>query len=603
MRHPALASLFLVLLCGAACVARALPAPQPDRATSALPDLVSCLDPEAVRVDGWLGARIDANIRQRLAVVDTAPLLAGYQRRPGTHSWIGEHVGKWLHAATLAWRYTGDETLRRKLDDVVAQLISTQEADGYLGTYTPDKRFSLQRYAEWDVWSHKYNLIGLLTYYRYTGDPASLAASRRAADLLLSLFPAQKSIVDAGTHRGMAATSVLEPMMLLYRTTGETRYLDFARYVVRSYRDPRGPDIVRALLAGRGVAHTANAKAYELLSNLVGLCEFARYTGDRETLAAVTAAWRDIVEYQRYLTGGMSVFEHFVADHALPNGNDYDIGETCVSVTWLQLNLQLLRLTGEAAYADEIERLLYNHLPAAQHPARGDWCYYTALEGTKRYDAGITCCHSSGPRGFALAPTFAFLQSADTIYLNTPETAHARLELAGTTIELHQDSEFPRAGRARLTLHLQRPVRFALAIRTPAWASPVRCGDVSASTGWLRLPVREWHDGDTVDYTFTLGGRATPGTHGNHARTAFTWGPFVLALDQRQNPALRSLASAFGSPATPPALDAVSTALQFTIQGCGPWDETLQPLTLIPFADAGMEGSAYRVWLRTHDAR
>src|SRR5947199_6847597 len=137
-------------------------------------------------------------------------MLAGFRKRPGEQAWIGEHVGKWLHAATLAWVNTGDPALRAKLDRVVAGLIATQEPDGYLGTYTPDKRFGLYRGADWDVWVHKYDLIGLLTYYQYTQNAEALAAARRIGDLLINTFgDDKKSIVSAGTHKGMAATSIL----------------------------------------------------------------------------------------------------------------------------------------------------------------------------------------------------------------------------------------------------------------------------------------------------------------------------------------------------------------------------------------------------------
>ena len=126
-----------------------------------------------------------------------------------------------------------------------------------------------------------------------------------------------------------------------------------------------------------------------MLSNLVGLCELARATGDGEMLQAVKNAWQDIVANRLYVTGSASSFEHFLGDHELPNTVNKNICETCVTATWIQFNLQLLRLTGEAKYGDELERALYNHLAAAQHPRGDDWCYYTALEGRKRYDKGI----------------------------------------------------------------------------------------------------------------------------------------------------------------------------------------------------------------------
>ena len=246
-------------------------------------------------------------------------MLAGYRKRPGNHPWIGEHVGKWLHAATLAWAYTGDAALRAKLDRVAAELIACQEPDGYLGTYLPEKRFGRYEGADWDVWSHKYNLIGLLTYYQYTGNRPALDCCRKMVDLLIATFPGKKSILAAGTHVGMAATSVLEPIVLLYRFTGDARYLEFAalhREVVgrATWTGHRG-----VAAAGKGVNRTANGKAYEMLSNLVGLCELARATGDRGLLDPVLNAWNDIVANRLYITGSASAGEVFRDDHVLPN--------------------------------------------------------------------------------------------------------------------------------------------------------------------------------------------------------------------------------------------------------------------------------------------
>ena len=79
----------------------------PYRVEAKLPDAAELLSPSTVHMDGWLGARVAANEKNRLLVVDTEPLLAGFHKKPGSHPWIGEHVGKWMHAATLAWANTG----------------------------------------------------------------------------------------------------------------------------------------------------------------------------------------------------------------------------------------------------------------------------------------------------------------------------------------------------------------------------------------------------------------------------------------------------------------------------------------------------------------
>jgi hypothetical protein len=572
--------------------------PVPYKVALAMPDSLRALDPSSVKIEGWLGARIDANVSHRLAVVDIAPLLAGYIKKPGVQPWIGEHVGKWIHAATLAWVYTGDATLRAKLDDTVSRLIATQESDGYLGTYLPSQRFGLFPDADWDVWCNAYNMIGLLTYYRYTGEESALAATRRVADLLMRTFPGRKSILAAGTHEGMAATSVLVPIVELYRLTGDERYLAFARYIVRSYDEPGGPRIVHTLLSAKDVSLTANGKAYEMLANLMGLCDLARVTGDERLLLAVTNGWDDIVRNRLYVTGTASTHEHFGADHELPNDEDAQVGETCVTTTWIQLNLQLLQLTGASQYGDEIERSLYNQLTAAQSPKGDDWCYYTALQGSKHYDSGITCCHSSGPRALALAPTAAYLESDDTAVVSTFESSRARIDIGGQTVELDQQSAFPREGHAVLMIHTPHPAMFAVKVRVPKWASPVEIDGVKFDSGWATVAKRSWKEGDRIDYTFQLSGRVMAGDYSNYSRAVATWGPFVLAADTAQNRRLKSLEELRVAGDAKPALISKAGDLTFGLRASGAFDDSPNEITLVPFADAGSTGGQYRVWLR-----
>ena len=79
-----------------------------------------------------------------------------------------------------------------------------------------------------------------------------------------------------------------------------------------------------------------------MLSNLVGMCELYRATGDEQLLRAVRNAWQDIVAnrplHHRQARSG---HEHFHDDHELPNDAKADICETCVTVTLMQLNWQI----------------------------------------------------------------------------------------------------------------------------------------------------------------------------------------------------------------------------------------------------------------------
>jgi DUF1680 family protein len=616
MKHsPAILVLTLLAQLNPALAATP-PEAVPFRVPAKLPDAAEVLSPGAVRLEGFLGERVALNARNRLLTVEEEPILAGFRKKPGSHPWIGEHAGKWMHAATLAWAYTGDPDLRAKLDRVARELIEAQEPDGYLGTYTPDKRFGLYPGADWDVWSHKYNLMGLLTYHQYTGHPGALEACRKMGDLLIATFgPAKKSILAAGTHVGMAATSVLEPIVLLYRLSGEERYLEFARYIVSSWDEPKGPRILSTLLAAKGVNQTANGKAYEMLSNLVGLCELSRVTGENGYLEAALNAWGDVVTHRLYLTGSASQGEHFRGDHDLPNQMGAAVAETCVTTTWIQLNSQLLRLTGEARFGHELERTFYNHLAAAQRPDGAQWCYFTALEGTKPYGPGINCCVSSGPRGMALVPQGAYLKyradGNDGLAANLFEPSRVTTILGGQPVTVRQESDFPRRGGSTFHFELARPATFAFRLRAPEWAAPVEVKlngqPVTLSTrspGWLEVPARPWRSEDRLSVTYTLAARVIQGEHGNSGRTALAWGPFVLAYDQKRNLGLpRAAGLALVEEAGKSACElSPGAALTFVGRVTAPRHNGLIPAVFVPFAEAGRDGGGYRVWLRSPGA-
>lgn len=123
-----------------------------------------------------------------------------------------------------------------KITRGVQAILATQSPDGYIGNYAPDAQL-----GGWDVWGRKYTMLGLLAYYDLTGDKKSLEGAVKLADHLLTQIPAQKSIVRAGYYRGMPPSSVLVPMVMLYNRTMDSRYLDFAKYIVSEWETPDGP--------------------------------------------------------------------------------------------------------------------------------------------------------------------------------------------------------------------------------------------------------------------------------------------------------------------------------------------------------------------------
>jgi DUF1680 family protein len=592
----------------------------PEKIPPVVPDLQDFQNPDRVQLKGWIGSRIDANEGNRLAKLDTDRLLEGYRKRPGRQTWDGEHVGKWLHAATLAWVNTGDPALRKKLDYVATELVKCQLADGYLGTYEEK-----DRWTQWDVWAHKYNLIGLITYIRYTGNREPLEACRRMADLLCNTFgdePGKRDIIPAGQHKGMAPTSVLEPMVLLYRFTGEPRYLDFCKYILRAWEHPNGPKIISTLLKDKRVDEVGDGKAYEMLSCLNGALEYYRTTGDHQIFEACQNAWQDIVAHKLYLTGTASYREFFHDDFDLPNVNN--VGETCVTVTWLQFNAQLLRLTGEARFAEQLERVVLNQLFGAQCPDGTAWGYYVQMQGKKPYSSSLDghCCLSSGPRGVSLIPTFAVSSDNDGVVFNLYEAGHSRITLHdNTSVALISETEYPSDDQIRITVKPSAKTYFAIKLRIPAWCSNPKV-EVNGQETEAKLGLdgyaalrREWKSGDKIQLRFKLEPREVVGTHQNEGRIAIEYGPLVLAADESLLDPKDSDLNAIGFPGrdlaalhvtpepAPAKFKTWADARVFRVNAIS--RDPAEPaskarrvqIRLVPFADAGETGSAYRIWL------
>ncbi|MEO0252435.1 MAG: beta-L-arabinofuranosidase domain-containing protein, partial [candidate division WOR-3 bacterium] len=203
---------------------------------------------------GFIGKRFEANRLNRLRLQEEYFLLWPFQEHCpigyGYHQphpeitlgdWHGEFLGTWVSAASLTAWNTSDEELCKKIDILVRNWLATQKEDGYLGTY--DEK---DRWKSWDVWVQAHDLIGLLTYYHYTGREDILKAAIRVADRVLKDFgPGKRPLHKTGPHRGMASSAILEPLIWLYWETGDKRYLEFGRWLVdEDWEQPDGPRLI-----------------------------------------------------------------------------------------------------------------------------------------------------------------------------------------------------------------------------------------------------------------------------------------------------------------------------------------------------------------------
>ena len=521
-------------------------------------DSFKLVNPDAIHMNGLISKRFSASRINRFHRQEEYFLLWPFQEHTpvvakgwildnpphpeiSRGDWQGEFLGTWLDAACKTAWYANDLELRQKIDKIVKDWLATQGKDGYLGTYN-----EADRWKSWDLWIQAHDIIGLLSYYWYIGDVEALAAAIRVADRVIQDFGPGKEYLHKGPHSGMASSAILEPIVWLYWETGDERYLKFGQWLVEEdWEAPGGIAIVSSLLAGNGVAKTANAKAAEMIICFSGMVELYRATGDERYLKPVLIAWDDIVQHHLYITGSISTGEHFQSNFLLRNDGVFRLGETCVTMTWLYLNLNLGRLTGEARFYDMAEQTLYNHLLGAQSPDGRGWTYYMGLRDCKRFrwHTDPDCCPSRGVRALAQMPLHFLNITDDGFVINFYEDLIANIYLSsGLEIKTRIETRYPFAGDVNITVSPKEPSQFKVYLRLPGWCQEWKLSVngvlqyVSPDINGYLVIDRSWKSGDIIEMQLEMSANILADEIGNNGRVALTRGPLVYAVDNHYLP-------------------------------------------------------------------
>jgi DUF1680 family protein len=503
---------------------------------------------EYSQIKGHVGEKLDQTYENRILAQNVDDLIKPFSSRNESRMWQTEFWGKYLTSAVLAYKYRPEPALMRILKHAVNGIIATQTPDGYIGNYS-----QAHRLEEWDIWGRKYTMLGLLDYYELTKDKASLASAIKVADHLIKEIAASDGlIVNKGNYRGMAASSVLEPMLKLYRLTKKEKYLRFSKEIVRQWETPEGPNLIgkasvdvskRYPKPDSWYSLAQGQKAYEMMSCYEGLLELYRVTGNPLYREAVEKTWANIRATEINVAGSGASEEMWFGGSKLQTVAVTHFQETCVTVTWIKLNQQLLRLTGESKYADEIERSYYNALMAALNYNASSWAKYTPLNGMRHPGSGqcgmdLNCCDASGPRGLFTIPLTTAMSTNDGLAVNfyIDGTYHLTSP-KGKELLLKQRTDYPTSGVIKIGLEMQKPEDMTIEFRIPAWSkvNQVFVNEKAVSnvkTGEFLKVKRSWSSKDVVRIELDMRGRVE--YQGDVSEFAsISRGPLVLSRDSR----------------------------------------------------------------------
>lgn len=479
--------------------------------------------------------------------------------------WRGEYWGKMMRGACITYQYTQNPTLYHVLTETVEDMLTAAEADGRISAYDRAAEFD-----GWDIWCRKYVLLGLEYFLEICTDPdladRILPTLRGQLDYMIDRIGWDKlDITTASTHwQGVNSSSVLEPVVRLYSLTGEQRYLDFATYIVERGAAEHQNLFEMACADEKPPHEWAVIKAYEIMSCFEGLLEYYRVTGIEKWKQAALHFGKRVYETEVSIIGSCGcwheLFDH-TAKRQLTTVYTGQMQETCVTVTWMKFCLQLLCLTGDSRYADELERTVYNALLGAINFEKSTLnngfpfdSYSPLVMGTRaRYTGGrkvlsdgssYGCCACIGSAGTGLIPTASMLLRRDGVAVNLyiPGTAATHTP-DGCPLEIAVKTNYPADGAISLTLDTTSELPFTLALRIPAWSADttlaLNAQMVDVTPGKYVELNRVWKCGDTVELFLDMRTAVLhpdedglPDENSKH-HVALRRGPLILARDAR----------------------------------------------------------------------
>jgi hypothetical protein len=478
-------------------------------------------------------------------------------------------IYKWLEAVSYELDNCPDPELEAMANQAIDLLAAAQQEDGYLNSYfqvvEPEKKWTELAMGH-ELYCAGHLFEAAVAHHRATGQTKLLDIACRFADHIDSIFGPDKG--DAVPGHPEIELALVE----LFRETGEQRYLDLAGFFI----DQRGQGKMKGRTPFEAGYHqdrvpvreatVVEGHAVRQLYLAAGIADVYLETGEQALLDVSHRLWRDMTAHKMHLTGGFGARhrgESFGDAYELPSDRCYC--ETCAAIAAMMWNWRMLLITGEARYADLLERSLYNSFLSGISLDGQRYFYVNPLlsrGGIERPEwYGCACCPPNVMRQIAMLAHYVATTGKGGLQLHQyiATTIEASLD-DQRSIKVQLDTNYPWEGQVKLTIEETDGSPWELALRIPGWCqeATVQVGDeiidVSASRGEYARIQRVWQSGDVVLLNLPLQPRIIephPRIDALRGSVAIERGPLVYCLEEVDQPAEANLLDVCIAPETP----------------------------------------------------
>ncbi len=515
-----LALMSSALMTGASALAQAEETPPKAVAYSGE---LRALPPGAVRPDGWLREYLEkqaAELGSKLPQISW-PFSADYwaTEQEGESWWPWEQKAYWVDGATRLALVLQDEGLMAQVGKPIRYTLSHTDTNGYIGPeFFEDPKGDFHR------WPQNVFFRGI----EAASDANSPLSGMTAAEIERAM---QRHYLNDEASYGTQTRNVtnIEHMLWCYERTGDPALLALAEKSWKEYMTVAGNDGMGDLTELRVYADTpinSHGVTYAEISKQPAILYL--YTGNQDYLRFAHAAQRRIFDHHMLIDGIPSTTEWYRTVTAL------DAHETCdiADHTWTWG--YMLLATGDAIWADRIERACFNAGPGA---IKNDWKALQYFSCPNQFLATLDSDHtmmSTGGRMMAYQPnpgqrTACCGGNVHRIYPNYAVRMWMKRQDGGlaavlygasrlkatvgeeqTPVEIVQQTCYPFEEQINFKIESERAVAFPLALRIPAWCSAPRIAingvSVSAEADGKGFVVlqRTFKSGDTLTLTLPM---------------------------------------------------------------------------------------------------
>ena len=504
-----------------------------------------------------------------LKKMDTARLLAGFRTTAGIDtkgvrpyggwedSLLGGHcVGHYLTALAQAVKVTGDKELKEKSQTLIAGLEECQKklGTGFLfGAKVEDKedvekQFDiLEGKKKGETWVPWYNmhkvLAGLVDTYKYTGNETALLVAEKLGDWIYE----RVSKWDLKTNQKVLETEyggMNDCLYELYSYSHNKHHLEAAQ---------KFDEKALFLMAAKGEKNCLDGKhANTQIPKFIGAIK--RYNvlkqlgeakqEDEAYLVDAEKFFEMVVKRHSFVTGGISVMEHFRKDYHLDEIRTQTNCESCCAHNMLKLAKELFKATRKKEYADYYETTLRNAIMGAVKTESGAASYFTPMAtgyyktfGEEEPEKNMFwCCTGSGMENFTKLGDSIYFRANDTLLVN--QYVASKVTWEEKNLVLTQKSDVTKSEEISFVLnalHDKEISDVAIALRIPDWMHGEATIYVNgaekmtaAGNNEYVLLERNWEDGDVIMAKYPMSVESV-GLLDQDAVFAFRYGPTVLA--------------------------------------------------------------------------